>query len=227
MEKTRVILVANKGTDRIFYLHVMKEWHVQVDAVSTFKQLEKKMLKIAYQGVLVDLKTKIRDIKRDKELAHQILEQFPVVQLRLDAETQEVRALYYGKSKGDGTLKDFIQKDCRFFDARKLRAYPRAQIHLNVTLLKTDDFSDQRSVRTVTTDISKGGCFLFATEEFDFKQRVYVRFEDLSDPAPVTGEVRWSKPWGQALQLPGIGVKFDTIPDRLLSEICAVANITL
>ena len=227
MEKTRVILVANEGTEKAFYLHMMKDWHVQVDSVSTFKQLEKKMLKIAYHGVLVDLKTKIRAIKKDKELAHQILEQFPVVQLRLDVQTQEVNALYYGKSKGDGTLKDFIQKNCRFFDARKLRAYPRAQVNLNVTLSKTGDFSDHSSVRTVTTDISKGGCFLFATDEFDFKQRVYIRFEDLSDPALVTGEVRWSKPWGQALQLPGIGVKFDNTPNQLLALICAVANIKL
>lgn len=227
MKKIRVVLVAKEGPDRKFYLNTMKAWNVQVDPVSTFKQLEKKMLKTAYQGVLVDLKTKIRALKNDKELAHQILDQFPVVQLRLDEQSQEIKTLYYGKSRGDGTLKDFIQRDCRSFEARKLRAYPRAQVHLNVTLSKTDDFSDQSIVKTVTTDISKGGCFLFATEGFDFRQRVYMIFEDLSVRIPVSGEVRWSKPWGQALLMPGIGVKFDKIPDQLLVEICEVAKIKI
>jgi len=223
----KIILLARKGLDRDAYLKAIKAFDVTVESVSTFKQLEKKMLKAAYQGVVIDLKTKIKAIKKEKELAYHILEQFPVVQLRLDEQTQQINTLYYGRSRGDGTLEDFIENDCKSFDPRTLRAFPRARIHLNVRLSKTDRFSEKHTFKTVTVDISKGGCFLFTTEEFDLKQNVFLIFEDLSDRTPIPAEIRWAKSWGKTLQIPGIGVKFDDLPDRILAEICEKGRIRI
>ena len=157
----KIILLAGKGLDRDAYLKAIKALDVTVESVSTFRQLEKKMLKAAYQGVVIDLKTKIKATKKEKELAYHVLEQFPVVQLRLDEQTQRINTLYYGRSRGDGTLEDFIENDCKSFDPRTLRAFPRARIHLNVRLSMTDGFPEKHTFKTVTADISKGGCFLF------------------------------------------------------------------
>ena len=223
----KIILLAEKGPDRNAYLEAIKALDVKVDSVSNFRQLEKKMLKTAYQGVLVDLKTKIKGIKKKKVLAYQILEQFPVAQLRQDEQTRHIHTLYYGKSKNHGTLEDFIQNGCKPFAPRTLRAFPRARIHLNVRLSQPDRFSGKQTVKSVTADISKGGCFLFTVEEFDLKKNIFLIFEDLSEPARISAEIRWIKPWGKALYMPGIGVKFDDLPDSFLAETCEIGKIQI
>jgi hypothetical protein len=50
----------------------------------------------------------------------------------------KIKSLYYGKSKGDGTLEDFILEECRTFEARTLRASERTKIRFNVLLSTTD-----------------------------------------------------------------------------------------
>ncbi|RJQ63931.1 MAG: PilZ domain-containing protein [Desulfobacteraceae bacterium] len=221
----KLILLSGEGKEKQFYLDSISRLDVRMDTVSTFKQLEKKLLESAYQGVLVDLKTKVRALKQEKELAYQILEQFPVVQLRLDEQTQEIKTLYYGKSIGDGTLEEFILRDCRFFEPRILRAAHRVRIHFNVMLSPTGLFSEADAEKTITCDVSRGGCFLFSSRKHHYRQRVFLIFADLKDRTPIIGEVRWVKNWGEALQIPGIGVEFKEITDGQISKICRTARL--
>ena len=162
---TKIILVCADNTEKKTYLDALESLDVSVDAVTSFKTLENVLLENPYHGVMVDLKTKIRAMRSEKELAYQILNKYPVVQLRLDDENGQIKTLSDGKSRHDATLEEFIEADCRNFEARGIRSSPRARYHFNIMLCKTDDFLDQHSDRSITINISKGGCFIFSCME--------------------------------------------------------------
>ncbi len=222
----RIILVSIEGEARQAYLDAVKPFGVQVDTVSSFKELRRLMTENFYNGVMMDLKTKIKEQREDKELAYGILEQFPLVQLKYDEKTGSIGALYYGQSGESRTLETFINEECRTFKARPIRSNVRKEINFNVVISKTGDFLDGRMERTVTIDVSRGGCFIYSTENWKLRNSVIFVVKELADSRPVLGEVRWTKPWGKAMQIPGIGVKFEEIGENQLKEICDKGHLS-
>ena len=172
------------------------------------------------------MKTKIKEQREDKELAYGILEQFPLVQLKYDEKTGSIGALYYGQSGESLTLEAFINEECRTFKARRIRSSVRKDINFNVIISKTNDFSDDGAERSITIDISRGGCFIYSTEKWKISDSVMFVIKELADSRPVLGEVRWTKPWGEAMQIPGIGVKFKDIGENQLREICDKGHLS-
>ena len=216
---TKIILVCEDNEEKNTYLDALESLTVSVETVSSFKSLEGLLLEDPYHGVMVDLKTKIRAMQNEKELAYQILNKYPVVQLRIDEETGEIRTLSDGKSRHDATLEEFIEADCRRFEARAIRSSPRVKYHFNALLSKTEKYSEDNSERTITFNVSKGGCFIISSHEWKLKQPVSFRIKDIEDQAPISGEVRWYKPWGKSVGIPGIGVKINSIKESQLQEI--------
>lgn len=219
----RIILVSMEGDARQAYLDAIKPFGVQVDTVSSFKELYKLLTENFYNGVMVDLKTKIKEQRENKQLDYEILEQFPLVQLNFEEKTGLIRSLYYGQSVGSGTLETFINKECRLFKARPIRSSERKKIHFNVIMSKNSDFSEDYIDRTITIDVSKGGCFLYSTDNWKINKRVIFVIKELDDSKPILGEVRWKRAWGKTMQIPGIGVKFENIGEAQLKEICELS----
>ena len=222
---TKIILVCEDNEEKNTYLDALESLTVSVEAVSSFKNLESLLLEDPYHGVMVDMKTKIRAIRNEKELAYQILDKYPVVQLRIDEETGEIRTLSDGKSRHDATLEEFIEADCRRFEARAIRSSPRAKYHFNVLLSKTEKYSEDNCERTITFNVSKGGCFIISCREWKLKQQVSFRIKDIEDQARITGDVRWYKPWGKSVGIPGIGVQINDIKENQFQEICEKGRI--
>lgn len=222
---TKIILVCEENEEKNTYLDALESLAVSVQTVPSFKHLESLLLENPYHGVMVDIKTKIRAMQNEKELAYQILKKYPVVQLRIDEETGEIRTLSDGKSKHDATLEEFVEADCRKFEARAIRSSPRVKYHFNVLLSNTEIYSEDASERSITFNVSKGGCFVISSREWKLKQRVSFRINDIDDPAPITGEVRWYKPWGKSMGIPGIGIKINSIKESQLLEIFEKARI--
>ncbi len=216
---TKIILVCEDNEEKNTYLDALESLTVSVETVSSFKSLEGLLLEDPYHGVMVDLKTKIRAMQNEKELAYQILNKYPVVQLRIDEETGEIRTLSDGKSRHDETLEEFIEADCRRFEARAIRSSPRVKYHFNALLSKNEKYSEDNSERTITFNVSKGGCFIISCREWKLKQQVSFRIKDIEDPAPITGDVRWYKPWGKSVGIPGIGVQINSIKESQLQEV--------
>lgn len=222
---TKIILVCADTKEKKTYLDALESLDVSVDAVTSFKTLENVLLENPYHGVMVDMKTKIKAMKNEKELAYQILNKYPVVQLKLDDETGKIKTLSDGKSRHDDSLEEFIESDCRNFEARAIRSSPRTGYHFNIMLCKTDDFSERHSDRSITINISKSGCFIFSCMEWELNQQVSFRFTDLEDNTPIQGEVRWFKPWGRSVGIPGIGVLYTRINENQVQEICENGKI--
>ena len=60
----------------------------------------------------------------------------------------------------------------------------------------------------------------------DSDNKVEVNYEPhIEDQAPITGEVRWYKPWGKSVGIPGIGVKINSIKESQLQEISEKCKI--
>ena len=217
--KPRVILISREGDAKQTYLNAIKTLEADVDTVSSFGELHRALIQTPYNGVMIDLVTKIRAKKAEKELFHQILELFPVVQLNLEEKSGEIRTLYFGQSVGGGTLEEFVHRECQSFFPRTIRSSLRKRIHFNVTISKNDDFSGIEIEKSVTIDVSEGGCFIYTINEWERQQEVWLRIKELSDGAPILGEVRWRIPWGKTMKLPGIGVQFMQISEEQSDEI--------
>jgi hypothetical protein len=218
---TRVILVSLEGSEKQAYLNAIKPLGVQIDTVSTITELHRALAENLYNGIMIDLVTKIKASKDEKALIHQILELYPVVQLKLEDKSGSIQTLYFGQSTGMGTLEDFIRQECRSFIPRKIRSSPRRKIHFNVILSKNANFSERDIENTVTMDVSEGGCFLYSATNWDAASDAWMTIKELKDATPIRGEVRWQISWGKTMKIPGIGVKFENIGKSQLEEILA------
>ncbi len=220
MVSIKVILVSEEGTAREAYINALHELGVEVDVVSTFSEIYKSLTAHFYSGVMVDFKTKMKATGSERDLANDVLEQFPFVQLKFEEETGEIRSLYAGQTVGSGTLKSFIDEECRPIESRRIRLDTRNNIHFNVILSERQNGVEQEVDRTVTINASKGGCFIYSTCDLRIGSKLMMVFKELEDEKPIIGEVRWLKPWGEVMRIPGAGIRFDDICESQLSEIC-------
>jgi hypothetical protein len=217
----KVILVCQKeGNARQAYINALKPLGVQVDTVPSLSKLYKMLTENLYNGVMVDFKTKVKASSGEKELIHNVLEQFPVAQLNFEEKTGKIRSLHYGRASNSETLEAFIKEECRLFIARPIRSSHRKKAHFNVLLSKTGDFSEKDIDLTVTINVSEGGCFLYSVDDLQNGAKVMMVLKELEDQKPIIGEVKWKIRWGEAMQIPGIGVKFEDINEGQFAEIC-------
>ena len=94
----KLILLCKEGDAREAYLKEAKAIGVEVDVVSTYSELFKTTITNPYQGVMIDLPTSMRASKDEKGIVQEILEVFPIVQVKWDAATNVIRTMSLGKS---------------------------------------------------------------------------------------------------------------------------------
>ena len=73
----RIILVCADLNSTRVYTDRLKPLGVDVDTVSSLENLHRLLMVNEYNGLMIDLRTKIQASKAEKELTHDILEQFP------------------------------------------------------------------------------------------------------------------------------------------------------
>jgi Tfp pilus assembly protein PilZ len=215
---TRVLLVCSEGVARDKYQEGLRNSGVQLDTVSSLEELYDAMVKTPYNGVLIDIITKIRASQDEKVLIHTVLEEFPLVQLKWDDELGIIKSIFLGQVKSCGTLEDFINQECRRFNARKIRSSIRKNINLNVTLAGDHHFHENSVAHTTTINMSKGGCFLLSVQKWERGDHAWFIINDLKDHTPIQGTVRWQIEWGKSMNIPGIGIEFQDIKEVQLKE---------
>lgn len=223
--ETRVILACGDKEATQAYVERIRRSGIEVDAVSSLAELHHQLLETSYNGILLDVRTKIRASGREKEIIHSLLEVFPVLQVNLDKATGAISALFFGQCEGEGTIEDFLHRECISFTPRRIRADLRKNVNLNVRLSEKEGYSETDAVRSVTLNVSKGGCFIYSTREWDLQSSVWFTIHELSDPRPIIGEVRWQIAWGKTLTIPGIGIRFVDIQEEQLRSLCDRFNL--
>jgi hypothetical protein len=216
-----LILVSPEGEMRNAYAKAIDPIGVRYDTVATLQELYYAMEKVPYNGILIDLATKLKTPHEELNLVENILEKFPVIQLKWEDKTKVFRTYYPGQHKSGESLEDFVNKQCRFFDARKISIEKRVEANFSVLLSKDKDFREGHVERTITINVSDGGCYIFTAQKWDIRSKAWFIIKGLSDETPICGEVRWHFAWGCRDQTPGIGVKFQEIKESQIKELCS------
>lgn len=207
----RILLVARPGDACTLYEAAIRQIGASVDTVASIDTFYGAVTHFAYNGVVIDIPTKIKALSDHKDLVYGIMGRFPVIQVNLDRRSGAIRALLYGHHERSGLLEDLIREACWNSPARKFRSEERKPLHYNVLLSTTREFDPRTLIRTVTMDVSSNGCFLFSSARFQLGGRVWLRIVDLYDKSPISGIVRHKLKWGEAMVVPGIGIEFETI----------------
>ena len=221
----RVLLVCKDETDQKAYLKALDPFGIQIDIIESPARIFTKMTGQAYNGLLVDLKTKVKASDRAKAVIHDAVDQLPVVQLKWDPKSNQVRSFHFGRSRASGTLESFINEECRGFEARPLRKSARRPAHFNIQLLKPGNPVEQAPIQTVTVNVSIGGCFIYTIDDYEIDSEIRMVMKELDDQTPVAGTVRWRRAWGEAMQIPGIGVQLGDMPPDQLEDFSAKAKL--
>ena len=209
----RLLLLAQPGEACSCYETALHGIGVLVDTVASIDTFFNAVTHFAYNGIVVDIPTKIKALSDHKDLVNSILGRFPVIQVNIDRNSGRIRALLYGHHERTGCLENLVRETCWHSQPRKLRAEERKPLNYNVLLSTTHQFDSRTLIRTVTIDVSSNGCFLFSSARFQVGQRVWLRIIDLYDKTPISGIVRHKRKWGEAMVIPGIGVEFETISE--------------
>ena len=139
--------------------------------------------------------------------------------IQYEEATETVRVLSFGREHSCESVAEFINTACRSFAARPIRATVRKDVHFNALISKSGDLPEEGWTQTVTMNISQRGCFLYSIDQWEIGSNISIVLKELKDKQPITGQVRWQIPWGEIMQIPGIGVKFGQISTNQLSEI--------
>jgi Tfp pilus assembly protein PilZ len=199
------------GPARALYDRIIRRSGARVDAVASIEEFKGAVTTSAYNGIVIDIPTKIQALNRHKDLVNSILERFPVIQVNQEKGTGRIRALRYGRHQRHGVLEDLVRDACLREPARRFRAAPRYGLHFNLLLARDRGFDAGEIERTVTINISAGGCFIYTTARYQIGQRVWIRIQELYDKTPIACDVVHNRRWGREMAMPGIGVRFDAL----------------
>jgi CheY-like chemotaxis protein len=209
----RVLLIARRGADRAIYAKALQRAGAEVDVAASIEDLHEAVTRQPYHGVVVDIPTKIQALRDHKEMVNSILGSFPVIQVKVDPATGRIRALFYGSDQQSGRLEDFIRRECRRAEPSLFRRHVRTSVTCQVRLRAAQARPGDPGERTVTVNLSEGGCFLFTAKAYAVGSTVSMRFREIDPRRPLTGVVRHRVAWGQGSVMPGIGVEFSDLDD--------------
>jgi hypothetical protein len=216
---TRLILVCKEGDARQAYIRDSETTNTEIDVASDFHELLQAMTHTAYNGIVIDIVTSIKASKEEKQLAHDLFQVFPVVQAKWDRLNDSIRTISSGKTIGGAPLTEFIAAECVHFSPRTIRSNDRRSITFNVLFGSAESSNDNSLIKTVTINISKGGCFLYSSDNWTGSDNVRLIINELRDKTPIISVIRWSVEWGKAMVMPGIGMEFKCINEDQIQEL--------
>jgi len=210
--KTRLLLIAEEGLSRSAYVEVLKELDVEVDCVASPDDISGALIDAPYSGLLIDVPTMIRCECIDKNRITRIMDRFPVLRLLYNPKYGGIRGLTQGGTVRDNRdLAEFVLTECVPFPPRSIRVVRRHNLVFNVLLHSNPERLEQDPEQTVTVNISEHGCFIYTVKPWQIDNSAWVVITDLEDHTPIELAVKWKRPWGESMRMPGIGVSFETM----------------
>ncbi|MEA3465361.1 MAG: PilZ domain-containing protein [Thermodesulfobacteriota bacterium] len=207
------------------YLNALSLKDVECEVVHSFELFYKHVLGHSYSGLLVDIVSSIRASVADREVLKELMEVYPSLRLRWDPESGDIRTLLTGAGAGQKiSIDHFIKTYCLLFHPRALRLQCRKEIHCNVVYSVCAEMPEEATQRTVTLDLSVGGCFLISSHCLARGSVLFLRFLELDDNTPIKVEVQWCREWGKSMNVSGVGVRFLEIQPGQREEIVAMVK---
>lgn len=210
--KTRLLLIAEIGVSRAAYVEVLRDIDIEVDCISSPDEMTGALIDTPYSGLLIDVPTMIRCECGDKNRITRIMDRFPVLRLMYNPKYGGIRGLAQGGTIRDNRdLTEFVLNDCVPFSPRSIRVAQRHGVVFNVALFDDLDHLEQGGERTVTVNVSEHGCFVYSVNDWQVDKPAWIVVQEFEDKTPIELLVRWQRPWGKAMRIPGIGASFESM----------------
>lgn len=217
-ESGAILLVVRDQQRKARYLAMLAERGAACGVAGSLQEAITRASAEPHRGVLVDMPLMIRVPDSIKTGVEDLLGGLPSATLNINVAAGSVRILPRGTLASTcSSLEQFIST-CAGFGPKVISSRDRKPIHFNVLFDTAPDFAAPE--RTACIDISAGGCFLFCVrDDIEVGDRVWVRLPEPLDGSPFGGVVCWVRRWGATRKLPGIGLKFEDMSDRLRQAI--------
>ncbi|MGR3319139.1 MAG: PilZ domain-containing protein [Candidatus Anammoxibacter sp.] len=201
----------------------IKNLGINYEIVPSVSEVYNTLCHKPFNGVIIDMHMKIKSHGTEKILEREVENIYPVLCLRRDGDTKKILSMYLGPHREKGaenmTMKYFISHLCRGFEARKIRL-KRALVNFNVLLFKDNKIPLEDGERCFTIDISKSGCFISSTQNWDNQDHVWFVINELNNNTPILGAIIRHNNWGESMRVPGIGVGFQEIEESQHEKLC-------
>jgi hypothetical protein len=208
-DATTVLLICREGRSRQVYQAELDDTGVSPVCVPALMEFFRRDVYCPLNGILVDMPTYMRSSEEEKRLLTELVGLFPALRLKCNESTGEIRTLPFGTAfPGNTSPAVFVQKYCTVFVARKIRTCERSKLHLPALLGRSLPLENLFGARSVTANISRGGCFLVSFAPWLVGDRGWLVLSDLNDTTPISVEVCSIRLWGECNTLPGMGVRF-------------------
>ena len=210
----RIALISKQENTRGFYKDLLaRRENIILETYAGIAELKSGSQEKLYAGLIVDMWTHIASANADKEFVYALDKVFPI--LYIGDQDQKPSPLdpsggwLMARQHEIKILEDFIQNQCREVKPRGIRAGLRRSLFFNAHV----QFGAQEpAFKTNTWNISQNGCFVISVQDRQSGDPVWLTITDLHDKTAITGEIRWSKPWGSDFRsLPGVGIAFRKI----------------
>lgn len=219
----KLLLYVHESAAESIYLELLAAINVECEVVHSFPSFYQQASGAEYSGFLVDIVSSIKASPFDREVIKELMEVYPSLRMRWDPKSGEVRTLMTGAGVGQKiSIANFVNFYCSVFQVRAMRLHSRNIINCNVLWSVHPQMPDEESKRTVTVDISTGGCFLYSAYTIEVGSVIWLRFVDLGDNSPMKFQVLWCREWGYSTKMPGWGGKFLQVSTEQLAEIAAL-----
>lgn len=219
MSSALVLLVSRSASRTQVYREALDQQGVSCLAISAIKEVLTLTAGTQFNGILLDMPVLVKASPDDKAAIEDVLKALPSAYLNIAPATDSIKLMTVNGLQGMATSLEGFAALCKGFTARLVLPKNRFSLHLHALLRSADAVIPEE--RTVTLNVSYGGCFLFsATPDYEVNQQVTITFIGLNDDTPVSATICWLQRWGdEGHQAPGVGVRFDRITDGQLAKI--------
>ncbi len=182
---------------------------VELDGAKAIPDIVDKLTATPHNGILLEFKNLMRAHAHEKKVLQEFIHSFPVLHVTVSAA---------GELRSSLDIDQFFAR-LKDFPARIVRRNMRVSVNLPVFLTGIYR-SAHPPQRTHTLNLSEGGVFVYAAEDWRDDEWAWIRFVDLKDKRPVLLKLRWRVPWGAGPQLSGFGAMFAAITPEQHAMLC-------
>jgi Tfp pilus assembly protein PilZ len=215
----KIVLAVNNEYVRKCYLKEFKRSDAQIDTVVSLGELYKVLTKTAYNGIMLDVPTRIMASADDRILVQEAMGTYPVCICNLDQDTGKIKVMLNVEQNVKNEFDFFITHQCADFSARKIRKSSRLSHPFKALLLTASGEPTKGAEKTITVNVSNNGVFLFGVEDKKIGDTITFIIKDLDEKAPISGIVRWSTQWESSSRIPGYGIEFSKITPGQVQQI--------
>ena len=222
MQPQILLAVEDEERRHVYEAFIRKEQAV-CHTVSSLRDVANQAPRQPYNAIFLDMPLIIKASRYEKSLVEDALHAIPNARLNIVAKTRKIRMLVSWDSQADTCSAEEHLRFCCAQPPMIAHICNRIPLNLNVSLSRSPDMADAE--RTACIDFSPGGCFLFCVnDDITPQSTVWIRLTSLNDQSPILSSVCWKREWGITNELPGIGIRFDSMTPQQQAEILSLSR---